>query len=54
MLAENHGKITVMDLARKANLSAAVAKEYLDSKAKEFDADFEVSESGKISYKFLM
>ncbi|WP_263480233.1 hypothetical protein [Oscillatoria salina] len=43
-----------MDLARKANLSAAVAKEYLDSKAKEFDADFEVSESGKISYKFLM
>ncbi|MEC4984163.1 MAG: hypothetical protein SAJ37_11790 [Oscillatoria sp. PMC 1068.18] len=54
LLAQNQGKITVMSLAIEANLSATVAKNYLDSKAQEFDADFEVSESGKIYYKFLV
>ena len=54
LLKEGNGKITVMRFALEAQLSAAVAKQYLDEKAKEFDADFGVSEEGGIFYYFIL
>lgn len=38
MLQETRGRITALDLAMKANLSAAAAKQYLEMKAQEFGA----------------
>lgn len=38
LIQENQGRITVIDLALKANLSAPKAKQYLDNKASEFGA----------------
>ena len=54
LLTEGNGKITVMRFALEAQLSAAVAKQYLDDKAQEFDADFGVSEEGGIFYYFIL
>ncbi len=52
MLQENQGRMTVVSFAIKSQLPAAVAREYLDEKAKEFNANFKVSEEGAISYHF--
>lgn len=52
MVLENEGRITVLKFAMHSQLPAANAKEYLDQKAKEFNADFTVSEDGGISYYF--
>jgi large subunit ribosomal protein L7/L12 len=54
LLQEGNGKITVIRFALEAQLSAAVAQQYLDEKAKEFDADFGVSEEGSIFYYFSL
>ena len=54
LLQEGNGQITVMRFAMEANLPAATAKQYLDEKAKEFDADFGVSEAGGIFYYFIL
>ncbi|MDF5720205.1 MAG: hypothetical protein PUP91_06890 [Rhizonema sp. PD37] len=48
----DQGKITVMQFALEAQLTAGIAKQYLDEKAKEFDATFNVSEDGEIYYCF--
>ncbi|MBN3897458.1 MAG: hypothetical protein HWQ41_19910 [Nostoc sp. NOS(2021)] len=54
-LAENNsGSITVLQLARNAEISTPEAKQYLDEKAKELSADFEVNEDGNISYRFSL
>lgn len=52
MLQENHGRVTVLGLAMNCQLPAAQAQEYLDMKAKEFNADFQVTEKGAVSYHF--
>ena len=52
MLQENNGRVTVLGLAMNCQLPAADAQEYLDMKAKEFNADFQVSEKGAVSYHF--
>ncbi len=52
MLQENNGRVTVLGLAMNCQLPAADAQEYLDMKAKEFNADFQVSEKGGVSYHF--
>ncbi|CEJ44843.1 hypothetical protein [Umezakia ovalisporum] len=52
MLQENNGRVTVLGLAMNSQLPAAKAQEYLDMKAKEFNADFQVSEKGGVSYHF--
>ncbi|GAX36592.1 hypothetical protein [Nodularia sp. NIES-3585] len=52
MLQENNGRVTVLGLAMNCQLPAADAQEYLDMKAKEFNADFQVSEKGAVSYYF--
>lgn len=52
LLNQNEGKITLMQFALEAQLTAGVAKQYLDEKAKEFGATFNVSEDGQIYYCF--
>ncbi|MBW4646385.1 MAG: hypothetical protein KME23_25905 [Goleter apudmare HA4340-LM2] len=52
MLQDNKGRMTVAGFAIKSQLPALIAREYLDEKAKEFNANFKVSEEGAISYHF--
>lgn len=52
LIKESDGKITVLRLAMESKLPGKAAKEYLDEKAKEFQANFEVTESGDIIYHF--
>lgn len=52
LVDNNAGSITVFQLARNAEISIKDAKQYLDDKAKEFNAVFEVNEEGNILYRF--
>ncbi|WP_341528952.1 hypothetical protein WKK05_06395 [Nostoc sp. UHCC 0302] len=52
MLQDNSGRMTVLGFAMQSQLPAADAREYLDKKAKEFNANFKVSEEGAVSYHF--
>lgn len=52
MLQENNGRITLLGFAMQSHLPAIEAKQFLDQKAKEFNADFQVNEEGSISYHF--
>jgi hypothetical protein len=52
VIQDQDGKITVPRLAMEAGLSAKKARQFLDEKAVEFDADFEVSDRGEIFYSF--
>ncbi|QFS48580.1 hypothetical protein [Nostoc sphaeroides] len=52
MLKENHGRITVLGFAMQSQLPAAHARQYLDEKAKDFNANFKVNEEGAVSYHF--
>ncbi|MEO1375079.1 MAG: hypothetical protein AAFW70_12315 [Cyanobacteria bacterium J06635_10] len=52
MIAENEGRITVLGFAMRSQLSAATAREFLDDQAKQFNANFKVSEDGAVSYHF--
>ncbi|MBW4614180.1 MAG: hypothetical protein KME21_13075 [Desmonostoc vinosum HA7617-LM4] len=52
MLLENDGRITVLNFAIQSQLPAATARQYLDDKAKEFHANFQVNEEGAVSYHF--
>lgn len=52
MLQQNQGRITVLGFAMYSQLPAAVAKQYLDEKAKEFNANFQVNEEGGVLYRF--
>ncbi|WP_392534693.1 hypothetical protein [Nostoc sp. C117] len=52
MLQENHGRVTVLGFAMQSQLPAADARQYLDQKAKEFNANFKVNEEGAVSYHF--
>ncbi|MGF1936573.1 MAG: hypothetical protein RM347_019660 [Nostoc sp. ChiQUE02] len=52
MLQENHGRVTVLGFAMQSQLPAANARQYLDEKAKEFNANFKVNEEGAVSYHF--
>ncbi|GCL36167.1 hypothetical protein SR1949_12690 [Sphaerospermopsis reniformis] len=52
ILQANNGKITLLSFAMQSQLPAAEAKEYLDQKAKEFNANFQVNEEGGVSYHF--
>lgn len=46
------GYITVMRLAMATKVSGDEAQQFLTEKAKEFNADFKVTENGSIIYKF--
>ena len=52
LLKENDGAVTPLQFAMKAQLPGSEAKEYLESRAQEFDAQFEVSDRGTILYRF--
>jgi hypothetical protein len=52
MIEENKGRITVLSFAMQSELPAAEARKYLDDRAKEFHANFKVSEDGAVSYHF--
>jgi hypothetical protein len=52
MLEENNGRMTVLGFAMQSQLPAADARQYLDQKAKEFNANFKVSEEGAVLYHF--
>ncbi|MEH1945112.1 MAG: hypothetical protein V7L01_33525 [Nostoc sp.] len=52
MLQENQGRVTVLGFAMQSQLPAADARQYLDEKAKDFNANFKVNEEGAVSYHF--
>jgi len=52
MLQQNHGRVTVLGFAMQSQLPAPIAREFLDEKAKEFNANFKVNEEGAVSYHF--
>lgn len=52
LLQENNGQIAALDFAMATQLSAQEAKQYLDEQAKEFDADFTVTQGNGICYQF--
>ena len=52
LLKQSQGKITVMQFVLEAQLTADAAKQYLDERAKEFNATFNVTEDGEIYYCF--
>jgi hypothetical protein len=52
ILQQNHGKVTLLNFAMQSQLPPAAAKQYLDQKAKEFNANFQVNEEGGVSYHF--
>lgn len=52
VLQANGGMITPLRLAAETGMPIAEAKAYLDEKAKELNATFDVSEEGGITYRF--
>jgi hypothetical protein len=52
LIQAHHGKTTVLDFAMTAQLSATEAKQFLNDRAREFAAQFEVSDQGDITYVF--
>lgn len=52
MIQDNDGRITVLGFAMQSQLPASVAKKFLNEKAKEFNANFKVTEEGSVSYHF--
>lgn len=52
LLKENKGRITIVRLAMETHLSAEESKQYLDKKAVEFEATFDVNNEGAVFYCF--
>ncbi|MDJ0703759.1 MAG: hypothetical protein QNJ46_10810 [Leptolyngbyaceae cyanobacterium MO_188.B28] len=52
LLQTHQGRVSVLDFAIAANLSAHESKVFLDHRAEEFLANFEVTEKGDMLYVF--
>jgi ribosomal protein L7/L12 len=52
LLKQGNGLITALGFSMETGLEGSEAKAYLDERAKEFSANFEVSETGDLSYRF--
>ncbi|MGL5082132.1 MAG: hypothetical protein ACRC8A_11660 [Microcoleaceae cyanobacterium] len=52
LLLEHQGRITPLDLAMKTRLPSSDIQPYLDQKAVEFSAQFEVTDQGGVLYYF--
>ncbi|MEA5579007.1 hypothetical protein [Anabaena sp. UHCC 0451] len=52
MLQANNGRITLLSFAMQSQLPPSEAQQFLDQKAKEFNANFQVNEEGGVSYHF--
>ncbi|MFK0730967.1 MAG: hypothetical protein ACIWVG_07320 [Gloeotrichia echinulata HAB0833] len=54
IIENNAGTITVLQLAKHAEISTQSAKQYLDDKAQELNASFEVNDDGNVLYRFSL
>jgi len=54
LLQQHDGRLTITEFAIAAEISIEEAKEYLDLKATQLNAGFEVSNDSGIIYKFLI
>jgi hypothetical protein len=52
LLQAKQGRLSVMDFAVATRLEPAIARRHMDDWAKEFAAEFEVTETGEIYYLF--
>ncbi|KAM3096090.1 ribosomal protein L7/L12 [Phormidesmis sp. 146-12] len=52
LLKEGNGHINALRFSMESKLSGIEAKAYLDDRAKEFNASYNISEEGKLSYYF--
>ncbi len=52
LLKKNRGYINVIQFSLASGLDGKLAKAYLDERALEFNADYDVSEAGNITYYF--
>lgn len=52
LLQANQGRLSVLDFAVATRLEPAIARRHMDAWAKEFAAEFEVTETGEIYYLF--
>ncbi len=52
LLQTHQGRVTVLDFALTARIPAIAAQRYLDQQAREFAAQFEVSDQGDVIYLF--
>lgn len=48
----NQGRVTVFQLAREADLPAEEAQQFLDDRAREFGAQFDVGQNSEVIYLF--
>ncbi|KOP25353.1 hypothetical protein AMR41_18330 [Hapalosiphon sp. MRB220] len=54
LIEENSGTISVLSFAKQAEITGEEARQYLDAKAKEFNATFDVNPQGGVYYHFHM
>ena len=52
LLKQGNGRITALGFAMETGLTGAMAKTYLDERAKEFGANFDVDDDGNMFYRF--
>lgn len=52
LIQEGKGQITSLKFAMETGLEGRAAKQYLDERAKEFNASYDITEEGKFSYFF--
>jgi hypothetical protein len=52
LLREGNGHINALRFSMESHLSGSESKEYLDDRAKEFNAAYNITEEGKLSYYF--
>ncbi|MBM0743273.1 hypothetical protein JOY44_16915 [Phormidium sp. CLA17] len=54
LLDQGDGRITTLAFSMETGLSGKLAKVYLDERAKEFDANFDVDDQGNVNYRFYV
>ena len=52
LLKRGNGRITALGFAMETGLTGAMAKTYLDERAREFGANFDVDDDGNLFYRF--
>ncbi|WP_146141127.1 ribosomal protein L7/L12 [Stenomitos frigidus] len=52
LLKQGNGRITALGFAMETGLAGELAKAYLDERAREFDANFDVDDEGNMFYRF--
>jgi beta-glucosidase-like glycosyl hydrolase len=52
LIEEKNGRVTVLQMAMAAQISGEAARNYLDDRAEEFEATFDVGDRGEIFYLF--